>query len=107
MQRGCKAPRVACLSAAVVEGPVALGEAHHWLAAAAAARRILVASFADVAAAALMLATRAAEDPAIEAVQDPQKSTLVVFKVQLLLPIHSYSERTAMRLNLWLNVFLV
>jgi hypothetical protein len=24
-----------------------------------------------------------------------------------LLPIHSYSERTAMRLNLWLNVFLV
>ena len=107
MRPECRAPEVACLGASVVEGPVAFGEAHHWLAAAAAARRVLVASLADVAAAALMLAARAAEDPAIEAVQDPQKSTLVVFKVQLLLPIHSYSERTAMRLNLWLNVFLV
>ena len=68
MQRGCKAPRVACLSAAVVERPVALGEAHHWLAAAAAARRVLVASLADMAAAALMLAARAAEDPTIQTV---------------------------------------
>ena len=87
MRRGCKAPRVACLSAAVVERPVALGEAHHRLAAAAAARGILVASLANVAAAALVLAARAAEHAAVEAVQDPQKSTLVVFKVQVRLPI--------------------
>ena len=87
MRRGCKAPRVACLCASFVEDPVAFGEAHHWLAAAAAARRVLVASLADMAAAALMLAARAAEDTAVEAVQDPQKSPLVIFKVQVLLPI--------------------
>ena len=87
MQRGCKAPRVACLSAAVVERPVALGEAHHWLAAAAAARGILVASLANVAAAALVLAAWAAEHSAVKVVQDPQKSPLVVFKVQVLHPI--------------------
>jgi hypothetical protein len=34
-----------------------------------------------------VLAARAAEDTAVEAVQDPQKSPLVVFKVQLVLPI--------------------
>jgi len=83
----CRAPEVACLGAAVVKGPVALGEAHHWLAAAAAARRILVASLTDVAAAALVLAARAAEYSAVQAIQDPQKSTLVVFEVQVLLPI--------------------
>lgn len=88
MRRGCKAPRVACLGASVVEGPVAFGEANHWPAAAAAARGILVSSLADVAAAALVLAARAAEDAAVQAVQDPEKSALVVFKVQVLLQIH-------------------
>jgi len=87
VRRGCKAPRVACLGAAVVEDPVALGEAHHWLSAAAAARGILVSSLADVAAAALVLSAGAAEDAAVQAVQDPQKSPLVVFKVQVLLQI--------------------
>ena len=88
MRRGCKAPELACLGASVVEHPVALGDAHHWLAAAAAARRVLVSSLADVAAAALMLAAGAAEDAAVQAVQDPQQSALVVFKVQVLLQIH-------------------
>ncbi len=88
MRRGCKAPEPACLGASVVEDPVAFGEAHHWLSAAPAARGILVSSLADVAAAALMLATRAAEDAAVQAVQDPEKSALVVFKVQVLLQIH-------------------
>ena len=82
-----QAPKAACLGASVVEGPVALGEAHHWLATAAAARRILVASLANVAAAALVLAAWAAENSAVQAVQDPQKSPLVVFKVQVLHPI--------------------
>jgi len=40
-----------------------------------------------VAAAALVLAARAAENAAVEAVQYPQKSSLVVLKVQVLLPI--------------------
>jgi hypothetical protein len=34
-----------------------------------------------------VFAARAAEDAAVQAVQDSQKSTLVVFKVQLVLPI--------------------
>ncbi len=87
MRRGYRAPEAACLGASVVEGPVAFGEADHWLATAAAARRVLVASLTDVAAAALVLAARAAEDAAVEAVQNPQKSPLVVFEVQLVLPI--------------------
>ncbi len=87
MQPEYRVPEVACLGASVVEDPVALGEADHWLAAAAAARRVLVASLADMAAAALVFAARAAEDAAVQAVQDSQKSTLVVFKVQLVLPI--------------------
>ena len=87
MRRGCLTPTVSYLGASVVEDPVALGDAHHWLAAAAAARRVLVASLADVAAAALVLAARAAEHTAVQAVQDPQQSPLVVFKIQVLLPI--------------------
>ena len=83
-----KRPKSHILGAPVVEGPVALGDAHHWPAAAAAARRILVASLADVTAAALVLAARAAEHSAVKAVQDPQQSPFVVFKVQLLLQIH-------------------
>ena len=92
MQPECRAPEFACLGASVVEDPVALGEAHHWLAAAAAARRVLVASLTNMAAAALVLAARAAEDTAVEAVQDPQKSPLVVFKVQLVLPISCMAD---------------
>ena len=88
MRQECRAPELACLGASVVEGPVAFGEADHWLAAAAAAGGILVSSLSDVAAAALMLAARAAEDAAVQAVQDPEKSALVVFKVQVLLQIH-------------------
>jgi hypothetical protein len=76
------------LGASVVEDPVALGEAHHRLAAAAAARRILVARLANAAAAAFVLAAWAAEHSAVQVVQDPQKSPLVVFEVQVLLPIH-------------------
>jgi hypothetical protein len=87
MRRGCKAPEVACLGASIDEGPVALGEAHHWLAAAAAARRVLIASLANVAAAPVVLATRATEYSAVEAVQDPQNSPFVGFKIQILLPI--------------------
>ena len=47
----------------------------------------LAGALALVPAAALVLAAWAAEHAAIEAVQDPQKSTLVVFKVQVRLPI--------------------
>ena len=47
----------------------------------------MVTGLANVAAAALVLATRAAEHAAVEAVQDPQKSPLVVLKVQFLFPI--------------------
>ena len=88
MRRGYRAPEAACLDASVVEGPVAFGEANHWLATAAAARRVLVSSLADMAAAALVLSAGAAEDAAVQAVQDPEKSALVVFKVQVLLQIH-------------------
>lgn len=52
---------VACLGAPVVENPVALGEAHHWLTAAAAARRIFVAGLANFVPATLVLAAGAVE----------------------------------------------
>ena len=68
MRRGCLTPTVSCLGASVVEHPVALGDAQHWLAAAAAARRVLAARLANVAAAALVLAARAAEHSAVQAV---------------------------------------
>ncbi len=79
---------VAYLGASVVENPVALGEAHHWLAAAAAARRIFVASLANFVPAALVVAARAAEHPAIQFVQDLQKISLVVLKAQVLIQTH-------------------
>ena len=87
MRGGCKAPEVAYLGASIVEGPVALREAHHWLSVAAAARLILVASLANVAAAPVVLAARATEYSAVQAVQDPQKSAFFDFKIQILLPI--------------------
>ncbi len=52
----------------------------------------MVSSLADMAAAALVLAARAAEDTAVEAVQDPEKSALVVFKVQILFPIFCMAD---------------
>lgn len=87
MRRGYRAPEAACLGASIVEDPVALGDAHHWLTAAAAARSVLVASLANMAAAAVVLATRAAEYLAVEAVQDPENSAFIDFKIQILLPI--------------------
>ena len=85
--KGLRTPEAACLGASIVEGPVALGDAHHWLAAAAAARRVSFASLANVAAAAVVLAARAAEYSAVEATQYPQNSAFLDFKIQILLPI--------------------
>ena len=85
--RVLRAPEATCLGASIVEGPVALREAHHWLAAAAAARLILVASLANMAAAAFVFAARAAEYSAVEAVQYPQNSAFFDFKIQILLPM--------------------
>jgi hypothetical protein len=47
----------------------------------------MVARFANVAAAALVLAARAAEHSAVQAVQDPQSPTFFDFNTQSLLPI--------------------
>jgi hypothetical protein len=87
VRRGCRASEAACLGPSIVESPVALRQAHHWLTAAAAARLVLVASLANVAAAPVVLAARAAEYSAVEAVQDPQNSAFLDFKIQILLPI--------------------